>query len=155
MGAINYKTSEYITMGLELWNARKIDQASDLYDLAQDEIDRREFSFWRVTLEPGYYEGFSVNIEQELPDCFNDSDEAFDARMDVEIMRDLLTALADDVGLVACYPGWCTSYADKNETQEMINAALARMAADVEDTPVYEPTPEELEYNCTEKQEVA
>lgn len=97
MGTINYKTSDYITMGARIQNYSDFENDSYFLEEMKEEIDRcglenviyseieenyncdrlnvetylnqHNFYFYHVTIEPGYYEGFSINIENnsQLP----------------------------------------------------------------------------------------
>ena len=68
MGTINYRTSDFITLG---YNCNYIDYEdpfyheiiADYYDQIKHALDRERFYYFNVELIPGYYEGFSINIE--------------------------------------------------------------------------------------------
>ena len=76
MGAINYKTSDYITIG---YNLNTTDDYNDDYfyfmqedfKIAQDFLKQYYFYYFHVTIKPGYYEGFSINIEFNYSWCFD------------------------------------------------------------------------------------
>ena len=68
MGTINYKTSDYITIG---YNCNNIDYDenewyTDEIQYQFDELAKRRaaynFYYFHVSIEPGYYEGFSIDI---------------------------------------------------------------------------------------------
>ncbi len=154
MGAVNYKTSEYITLAvtplsnvadrlaIELANdARDCnipineyvdDYISDCYDCdyrnANDVLSHYNFQYFNISIESGYYEGLSINIQSNF--VFYCDEDKRDAVGEVEQMLKCLNELAG-VGFVACYPGWYTTYFDYEETVTMIYCAIIEMRNNV------------------------
>ena len=79
MGAVNYFTSDYITMGYncnteyardDFWNdenEQREFEISFLHDETKKELQKHNFCYYHIAIEPGYYEGFSLNIENNYP----------------------------------------------------------------------------------------
>lgn len=142
MGTINYKTSDFITIG---YNCNNIDYEDDfcyddiniIYDELQARLNTYNFYYFNVRLEPGYYEGFTIDIELNYKWCFNDSAEKKDALKEVAQIKRLLLQSVNDFELCAVYPGWCTAYCDYNETNKKLNEAIKEMRATVSNTPTY------------------
>ena len=142
MGTINYKTSDYITLG---YNCNNIDYEddfyhefiSDLYEQIKYRLNQEYFYYFHVTLEPGYYEGYSINIEFNYPVCFDNWEEKQAAQKEITEIKKFLLECISDFECVACYPGWCTGYADYKETLEELNAATCLMREKVKSTPTY------------------
>ena len=140
MGAINYKTSDFITLG---YNTNNIEYDDDLYnDLINDEyeeikylLDKEYFYYFHVTLEPGYYEGFTLDIEHNFNYCYDNYFEKLQALKEVTQIKNFLLYIVNNFNINAVYPGWCTSYADYNKTIEEINAAIIEMKSRVKNTP--------------------
>ena len=162
MGTINYKTSKYITMGL---------QPIDYYDLEHDELfieelkheieeyggtmeesmsnyiescyesdhsnieyelNKHNFRFFHISIEYGYYEGFSLMIKLDV-DTINDYTDKRQAQKEITEIKQFLINCAG-MGLQACFPGWCTSYLDYKETCNHIAQAIKEMRQDVKTT---------------------
>ena len=74
MGAINYGTSDYITMGMQPLQVQELENnfdfadsyMEDIYGAAENELDKYDFYYYNVTLKSGYYEGFYLNIENNF-----------------------------------------------------------------------------------------
>ena len=134
MGAINYGTSDYISMGLNV--SGDFDEWEQ--EQARDEIaailDKYSFYYFHIALKSGYYEGFYIDIEFNYPIYFDDCTEKRDAQKEVtQIRRFLLECAA--AGLVQYSPGWCTGYSTEKETRAAINAAAKEMRQEVQETP--------------------
>lgn len=142
MGTINYKTSDYITLG---YNCNNIDYDDDLYYLDIEDyynqikcrLEDVYFYYFHVTLEPGYYAGYSLNIENNFPVCFNDYSEKQGAQKEITQIKNFLLECINDFECCAVYPGWCTGYADYKTTLKELDAAVREMRNAVKDTPTY------------------
>ena len=142
MGAINYKTSDFITLG---YNTNNIEYDDDLYnDLINDEyeeikylLDKEYFYYFHVTLEPGYYEGFTIDIEHNFSYCYDNYYEKLQALKEITQIKNFLLYIVNNFNISAVYPGWCTAYANYKKTIEEINAAIIEMKYSVKNTPTY------------------
>ena len=140
MGAINYKTSDFITLG---YNTNNIDYEEEFYnELINEEyeeiqyiLDQKYFYYFLLKLEPGYYEGFTIDIEQNFPYCYSDYKEKIEALKEITQIKNFLLYIVNNFNINAVYPGWCTAYADYNKTIEEINAAISAMKTSVKNTP--------------------
>ena len=127
MGAVNYKTSNYITLGFDLskdFESDDIKNATidDAYESVRTLINKYDFSYINVTAIWGYYEGFSLYIDEiDLDDASENADEYHD---DVKNLNKLLTDCVNDIGLVVVTPSWCTGYCDKSSSLEKIENAI-------------------------------
>ena len=141
MGTINYGTSDYITIGYDCGN---IDYNEPFYyELIQDDFEQVKYTlkqynfyYFNVTLKPGYYEGFYINIEHNFNFCYDNYLEKRDALKEItQIKKFLLSCL--DFGCCAVYPGWCMGYADYKTTLKDIDAAIYNMREEVRKTPTW------------------
>lgn len=164
MGTINYKTSDYITLGIrpydfddvkaglielyqetdqdpeditneEVYDQMSFDYECD-YENAKAIIDKYDLYYFHVTIEPGYYEGLSINIENNFPVFYDDYREKADAQKEVAQLKALLTDLAG-CGFQQCFPGWITSFRDYKETLTGIREAIREVRAEIKATPTY------------------
>ena len=171
MGTINYRTSDYITMGIYpqtewdfrddeaeiienmLTNGYEEEDITDnaytdyVYDLiasyeeddyyqTKEILEEYDFENFTLSIEAGYYQGFSLNIEYEHDGWdFDDIEDKNNAKMEVERVKECLKRLAD-IGLTACYPSWRTSYEDYDGTLAKIEEACAEMLEDIRKTNV-------------------
>lgn len=134
MGAINYGTSDYISMGLNVSGDFDEYEQEDFYNEISGILDRYSFYYFHVVLKSGYYEGFYIDIENNFPLYFDDCTEKRDAQKEITQIRRFLTECTA-AGLVQYSPGWCTGYSTKKETRAAINAAIKEMRREVQETP--------------------
>ena len=142
MGAINYKTSDFITLG---YNTNNIDYEDEFYDeLINDEyeeikylLEEENFYYFHIVIEPGYYEGFTIDIEHNFSYCYDDYFEKLQALKEITQIKNFLLYIVNNFNINAVYPSWCTSYADYKKTIEEINTAIIEMKTSVKNTPTY------------------
>lgn len=142
MGTINYKTSDYITIG---YNCNYINHDDNFYyDIVEDyynqvkwTLDKENFYYFHVTLAPGYYEGFSIDIEFNYKLCFDDYSDKKEAQKEITRIRSFLATCLNDFECCAVYPGWCTTYLNYKESLQKLNKAIKEMRQTVKDTPTY------------------
>lgn len=166
MGAVNYFTSDYITMGLrpyDSWEFEKdsefmremqvqvneyggtIEDAitqyiSDCYDCDYEniktELDKHNFHYYRITIKPGYYEGFTLDIKNNYPVALDGWEDRRDANKEITEIKQFLIDCAG-LGLVACFPGWCPGYRDYKGTLDAIGEAVKEMRKEVNTIPTW------------------
>ncbi|MBR4123761.1 MAG: hypothetical protein IKT93_05025 [Clostridia bacterium] len=142
MGTINYFTSDYITLGYNTNNINYDDEFySDDINFEFDEIAailRNEFFYYfHITLKPGYYEGFSIDIENNFKYCFDNYGEKLQALKEVTRIKNFMLYIIDNFNVSVVFPGWCTGYGDYKETTQKINAAIKEMKSEIKTTPTY------------------
>jgi hypothetical protein len=141
MGTINYHTSDYITLAIEPYEMGE-DEENFAYDYYDDDrmnivsvLDKYDFEYYRLTLENGYYEGFSLNIEAlHDEECLEDSYEKKAILKELTQVKRCLLELAG-IGMVECFPSWCTAYRDYKQTVKSIRDTIASMKHDIENMP--------------------
>lgn len=165
MGAVNYGTSDIITLGIKPYDFEEtkndilknlsdfdLDSPEDVTDEFVDDqisiqyeddqmnatsiINKYNSNFFNVTVEPGYYEGLYIDIEDETDEFdyeFDDEDEKKQAIKDADNLEKMLKELAG-CGFVACSPGWVTGYKDYNETITAIDEAIKELKTRLENT---------------------
>lgn len=158
MGTINFKTSEFITLGLkpfdvddylkdldfrswceesgldpeeEVYNQIEEDYKAD-YENCKSILEKYDFRFFNLSLEWGYYESFSLNIEFNVW-VFEDYEQKKEAQKEITKIKACLLELIDN-GLTACSPGWCTSYYSREESKKLIPGAIKDMRKAVKET---------------------
>ena len=166
MGTINYRTSSYLTLGIEPYSVFDLKHDADFMDEVQAEIkeyggtveecirayidgcyeadmenvefilSRYSFYYFHVAIRAGYYEGFSLDIENNFPVAFDDWEDKRAAQKEITSLKQCLLECAG-VGLVACHPGWCTGYEDYEGTCKAIAAAIKDMRDEVKNTPTW------------------
>lgn len=165
MGTINYGTSDYVTLGacidsylykkdkhlmeelqkeateygttVEEELQRYIDSdCEELYSQAEDILKDYDFEYFKVELEFGYYDGFYLKLEQYLPIFFADYEERKEANKEVPKLKEMLMRLVG-IGMRSCYPGWCTGWADREESIKDIKEGVKKMRADIKEIMTY------------------
>ena len=165
MGTVNYKTSSVITIGLKPYRYSDFERDPDFMEEAhkgceengcslfdwiegtineytegdranvESIISRYSFEFFQVSIEPGYYEGFSVYISDDLPGEYWDDDERRQALTDAANLGDMLNELVNDACLCEVWPGWCTTYHDTDRTLTDVRKAIKALIYDTNDSP--------------------
>lgn len=137
MGTINYKTSKYITLGIEPFECGEYyEDYQDDWNNIQHLLNNYSFDFFTVNLVPGYYEGFSLDIDPEFYEYFDDWREKQEALKEATQLKKLLLACVD-CGLCEVWPGWCTSYKKRNESIEAIKEAIQEIKSDIKALPTW------------------
>lgn len=166
MGAVNYFTSDYITMGIEPYSAYDLENDQDFMQVIHEQIkeyggtvedcisdmiesyyeddetnvsailEKYSFDYFRITIKSGYYEGFTLDIESDFPEAFNRWEDKRAAQREITSLKKCLIECAG-VGMVECWPGWCTKYNDYKGTCKAIGAAIKVMRDEVNSTPTW------------------
>ena len=87
-------------------------------------------------MEYGYYEGFTLNIENNFPVAFDSWEEKREVQKEITEIKKFLADCAGS-GLVAVFPGWVTAYEDYRGTLREIESAIAEMRQEVRNTPTW------------------
>lgn len=149
MGTINYKTSDFITVGYNCnyidyeeyeWNIETIQEYFDTIHAIL--TNNYNFYYFNVTIEPGYYEGFYIDIEHNYNYCYDNYLEKRAALKEITQIKKFLLQCINDFECCAVYPGWCTGYADYKSTLEELDAAINEMRRTVKSTPTWATLPD-------------
>lgn len=166
MGAVNYFTSDYITMGLCPYDSLELEKDTEFmeemrreceeyggtienaiadyiqscyeddYTNIENELNKHNFHYYHITIKPGYYEGFTLDIENNYPVALDSWQDRRDANKEITEIKQFLIACAG-LGLVECSPGWCTGYSDYNGTIKAIKAAVKEMRDELRTIPTW------------------
>lgn len=166
MGAVNYFTSDYITMGLRPYDSLELENDLEFmeemqtqvneyggtienaiakyiedyyncdYENIKTELGKHNFHYYHITIKPGYYEGFTLDIENNFPVALDSWEDRRDANKEITEIKQFLIACAG-LGLVECSPGWYTSYSDYNGTIKAIKAAVKGMRDEMRTIPTW------------------
>lgn len=108
----------------------------DDYDNVERILDTYDFYYFHVVIKNGYYYGFTIDIENNFGVAFDDYLDRREAQKEVTQLKKFLLDCAN-VGLVACYPYWCTDYADYETTVAEIKEAIKAIREEVKATPTW------------------
>lgn len=166
MGAVNYHTSDYITLGLCPYDFQDFENdtylmeeirreceeyggtvedaienyISDCYEAdyinVNHELNKHDFYYYHITIEPGYYEGFTLDIENNLPVALDSWEDRTAANKEITEIKQFLIDCAG-LGLVECSPGWCTGYNDYHGTLKAIKEAIKEMRDELRTIPTW------------------
>lgn len=166
MGTVNYKTSDYITLGVKPYDEDDFRRDSEFMEEIKEQVkeyggteseaiqeminsyyesdidniehllNRHSFYYFHISIECGYYEGFTLNIENNFPVAFDSWEEKREAQKEITEIKKFLTDCAGS-GLVAVFPGWVTAYEDYRGTLREIGNAIAEMRQEVRNTPTW------------------
>ena len=135
MGAINYKTSKYLTLALKDYdNYDNFDFCFE-YEETKEIFKKYNFDILKVEILEGYYDGFSIDIDFDFI-YFDDTIEKNNALKEATQLKKLLFELCD-LGLNACFPGWCTTFLDYEDTRKEIKKAIKELKSDIKTTKTY------------------
>lgn len=149
MGTINYRTSNYITLGYDL--SYDFEEDFETYEEAQEykqldiedmweNIDflLKDYDFWyyHISILPGYYEGFSIDIECNYGIAWDDCYQKKAAQKEITQLKKFLL---DCIGYGACVvrPGWCTTYLDRTDSIKEIKEAIKEIRTEAKNTPTW------------------
>lgn len=148
MGAINYYTSDYITMGLRPYDIEDFTDENGVdydemqfcyncdYENIETELNKHDFYYFHVAIKPGYYEGFTLDIENNFPVALDSWEDRNAANKEITEIKQFLIDCAG-LGLVQCSPGWCTGYNDYNGTIKAIKNAIKNMRQEIKSVPTW------------------
>ena len=166
MGAVNYFTSDYITMGLRPYDSLELENDLEFmeemqtqvneyggtienaiteyiedcyncdYENIKTELEKHNFYYYHIAIKPGYYEGFTLDIENNFPVALDRWEDRRDANKEITEIKQFLIACAG-LGLVQCSPGWCTGYNDYKGTLKAIKAAIKEMRDELRTIPTW------------------
>lgn len=137
MGAVNYGTGDYITLGLNVERVKEPYTPGFYYSVAQEILNEYGFVYFHVVVKPGYYDGFYIEIENNFPVAFDWYQEKQDAQKEITQVKKCLLELCRDAKAVEVFPGWCTGYSTEDETRDAIKKAVREMRDDVRKTPTW------------------
>lgn len=100
MGTVNYSRSDYITMGVKPYDPESFadengnidyEEIESCYESDQENaefiIEKYCFYYFHISTKPGYYEGFSVDIEFNFPAFFDNWQERAEAQKEVTSVK--------------------------------------------------------------------
>lgn len=166
MGTINYATSDYITLGIEPYSTYDLEQDPEFMQKLREEVEeyggtienalydyinycydcdylnithelkKHNFYYFHIKIKPGYYEGFTLDIENNYAVAFDYYEQRQEAQKEITEIKQFLIDCAG-FGLVACYTGWCMGYEDYAGTITAIKEAVKEMREEVKATPTW------------------
>ena len=147
MGAINYGTSKYITIGLKPYNTDDyiFEDGNVDYDAMQMDYDcdienvrfimnKYNFAFFDIDIKHGYYEGFYLDINANFV-FYNWQDKKAALKEATQLKNMLIECCG--VGLCEVYPGWCPAYMPYKESINNIKAAVWHIKEDIKRTETF------------------
>lgn len=142
MGAINYKTSDYITIGYNLNDVEQYDDdyfyfEQDDFEIAQEILKNYYFYYFHVTIKPGYYAGFYIDIECNFNWCFDGWQDKQEAQKEITQLKVVLKKIIESCNCCAVAPGWCTTYYNYKDSLIKLNQAIKEMREHVKRIPTY------------------
>lgn len=131
MGTINYgcnSTNEgLLNIGLNLNRFRSPITIMRHIEAMQEIVNDYNGTWFKVNVEPGYYEGAWVSIEWDEDILFyNGPCSLEEMRSEITCLNTMLQLLVN-VGCVEYWPGWCTGYSTAAETRKAIIASVERL----------------------------
>ena len=145
MGTINYGSNNYINIGMNLnqfdniynYNDRQYEYESEydfLWEEIQNILNKYNFEYFTVKLEPGYYEGFYIDIDFDY--LWIDYYEKPLILKELTQLKQFLLQCCD-FGMVQYFPGWGTSYANEQNTIKAIKQCIRNTKEDIKKYPTY------------------
>ena len=96
-----------------------------------------------MIIKPGYYEGFTIDIENNFPVAFDTWEDKRDAQKEITQIKLFLLECVER-GLCQVFPGWCTGYRNYKESITGIKQAIKEMREEIKIIPTW------LQYNREE-----
>ena len=151
MGAINYKTNNFVTVGYNIPKKEKeaegiATEAGETFDTnalyyeeeemqaeeIKDIINNYNFNFFDVKLTAGYYQGFYIDFDFDFLYFYNYQEKQETLKEATKLKKLLYELLQYDC--VVCLPGWCTSYLNKTESKKEIKEAIKNLKEKIKNT---------------------
>lgn len=148
MGTINYKTSDYITIGyncdwdsgdFESWEEMENEKVFDIENTFSEVnhiLEKYNFYYYQVKLDPGYYEGFSIDIECNFGIAWDSWEDKREAQKEITQIKAFLTECIEN-GLCVVHPGWCTAYLNYSDSLQELKEAIAEMRLEAKTIPTW------------------
>lgn len=126
MGSINYgsnRTNEgLLNIGLNLNRFRSPITIMRRAEVMQEIVNDYSGTWFKVNVEPGYYEGAWVSIKWDEDILFYNGPWSWEEmRLEITCLDTMLQLLVG-VGCVEYWPGWCMGYSTATETRKAIIA---------------------------------
>lgn len=139
MGAINYGDSDIINIGLDVsdlneYNNFDNDYIENVHHDIQSILDDYMFNEFDISIEPGYYNGFYININFNDVYYYNTYLNRLDAIKECTQLKHLLLNCVN-AGLVVYSPGWCNGYMNEDNSKKEINKAIKKLKAYIKAIP--------------------
>lgn len=114
------------------------DTVSDIYEWVKRDIDDTKIisEIINICIEPGYYSGFSVTVDIDKWNYFDDWEEKELALSEVKDVQELLNKLVDEYMDVVS-PHWCTTWLNYEESKKAIKKAMAELRRKIKAIPCY------------------
>ena len=124
MGTINYGSNQtnegLLNIGLNLNRFRSPITIMRRANMMREIVDDYNGTWFKVNVEPGYYEGAWVSIEWDEDILLYNGPWSFEeVRSEITYLNTMLQLLVN-VGCVEYWPGWCTGYSTAAETRKAI-----------------------------------
>ena len=107
------------------------------FEILEDFIKEKNFYYFHIAVKPGYYEGFSVDIEYNFSYCLDGWRDRIEAHKEITRIKQFLIDCINDFGLCAVSPGWCTTYYNIKDTLKKLSEAIKEMRDTVNNTPTW------------------
>lgn len=134
MGTINYKSNEYITIGINPDNF-DYDDITFIYDEIKNILQKYNFNYFNVSIQPGYYEGFYIDIVNDYL-YYDNWNEKRDVLKECTQLKLFLSECIEN-GLVKVTPGWCTGYYEYKNSKTELKKAIKQLKLYILKYPTY------------------
>jgi hypothetical protein len=131
MGTINYggnRANEgLLNIGLNLNRFRSPITIMRRANMMREIVNDYNGTWFKVNVEPGYYEGAWISIEWDEDILFyNGPWSREEVRSEITCLNTMLQLLVN-AGCVEYWPGWCMGYSTAAETRKAIIANVERL----------------------------
>lgn len=96
-------------------------------DVMQEIVNNYSGTWFKVNVEPGYYEGAWVSIKWDEDILFYNGPWSWEeVRSEITCLNTMLQLLVN-IGCVEYWPGWCMGYSTAADTRKAIMASVERL----------------------------
>lgn len=106
-----------------------------MHEEVSEILKKYNFEYFTVKIEPGYYDGFYVDIDFDYI-WLDDYQEKLTVLKETTQLKLFLLECCY-MGLVKYSPGWCTGYYSEQETKQGIKQAIKEIKQTIKNYPTY------------------
>ena len=140
MGTINYRRSDIVTLG---YNADyeledgfdeedKRLQDEDAYYNSKYITEKYDFYWFKAEIKGWYYDWYYLDLDKDYETKYLEKDDIEEIKDEINKLKQMLIELIQNSEMYVCYPWWCTTWLNYEESIGKINEAMNTLELELE-----------------------